>query len=421
MTPAPPEPNPDDLGDFAIDPRLFGGTPKATPPVADTNGEILQQMRSMELRIKELSEALQQKPATNATARLRSPKTPVPTPQKSPSASLERSEKFPPRNPQGGAVELGRKREPLPPRLILPTLLLDEPLPPLPIVPEETKRKKRRSTSTSGTLTPRRSRWLPVLSILMLLLALAATGFVARQFFFHRHPALLHPVANNAIDWDTRKTRAERHVANFLRIPTVPERAPLVRDSARVLPIMRDWYNRHPSDLQPPQIDVITSTVEKYPNPKLPNPYIQVKVERKDAPPLLIPVEFIKDQPLIEWESFVGYSAIPLGLLPSQSPKPQDPSLTLRVHAQLADPASLTDPQAPLHLRFSDTDPETPDIRGTWPADGAGSADIRNAFRNARPGTPLPFILQAKPKEDYLISGEIALQSILLGWRWIEP
>ena len=117
----------------------------------------------------------------------------------------------------------------------------------------------------------------------------------------------------------------------------------------------------------------------------------------------------------------VGYSQIALASLPSQSPDPKDPGVTLRVMATLTNARDLNDPTVPLRFKFQEKDSTAAPLTGLWPAKSEGAQEVVAAL-GAKPGTePFPITVQALPREDFLISGEVVFKSVVAGWREIEP
>ena len=184
---------------------------------------------------------------------------------------------------------------------------------------------------------------------------------------------------------------------------------------------MKLWYLRNSATLQSAKMSEISSSLKSYPNPKIPNQCVVVKATLEDGSRVIAPVEWTATGPLIEWESMVGYSQIALTSLPSQSTDPKDPGVTLRVMATLTNPRDLNDPTVPLRFNFQEKDSTATPLTGLWPANSEGAHEVVAAL-GAKPGTePFPITVQALPREDFLISGEVVFKSVVPGWREIEP
>lgn len=433
MPPDPPPKSSEDSGDLFIDPHLFGDSKPATVRSGETaktpdKEEILQEMRAIEARLKELSQALQNQPQP-ATVHVRvtqpTPEPPEAIVLSEPPAPIE---KFPIRANRKVARDLSSREEARPrvlPERARHSVLADAPEKPASNAPSTpTQEPVPPEQSISDTLAPVRraiDRGIPIVSVTMLVVSLLALAFVLSQFF--RRPAVASTLKRKppTIDWVKRRSAAEQLVTLFLSASTVEERRNFVRNPDRVEPLMKLWYLRNSASLRSARIKEISSALESYPNPKMPNQCVVVNATLEDGSRVIAPVEWTNSEPAIEWESMVGYSEIALASLPSQSPDPKDPGVTLRVMATLTNPRDLNDPTLPLRFKFQERDSTAAPLTGLWPANSEGAQEVVAAL-GAKPGTePFPITVQALPREDFLISGEVVFKSVVAGWREIEP
>ncbi len=433
MPPDPPPKSSEDSGDLFIDPHLFGDSRPAAARSGETakapdKDEILQEMRAIEARLKQLSLALQDHPQP-ATVRVRvtqpTPEPPEAIVLSEPPAPVD---KFPIRANRSVALDLIRKEEARPrvlPERARHSVLTNAPKKPAPHPPSApSKEPDPPKQSVRATLAPVRKvldRGIPIVSVTMLVVSLVALAFVLSQFF--RRPASASPMDRKppTVDWTKRLLAAEKLVTLFLRASTVEERRNFVRNPDRVEPLMKHWYLRNSSALQSAKVTGISSALESYPNPKIPNQSIVVKATLEDGGRVIAPVEWTDAGAVIEWESMVGYSQIALASLPSQSTDPKDPGVTLRVMATLTNPRDLNDATLPLRFKFQERDSTTAPLTGQWPANSEGAQEVVATLGSKPRNEPFPITVQALPKEDFLISGEVVFKSVVLGWREIEP
>lgn len=398
-----------------------------TAKAPDKEG-ILQEMRAIEARLVELSQALQNQPQP-ATVRV-SVTQPKPEPLEAillnePPASVE---KFPIRTNRSVARNFSGREEARPrvlPERARHSVRTDAHKNPASRPPSTPPKKPGLSEHPEpeilGPMKKAIDRSIPILSVTILLASLVALAFVLSQFF--RRPASASVIERKppTVDWVKRRSTAEQLVTLFLSASTVEERRNFVRNPDRVEPLMKLWYLRNSAALQSAKVTEISSALESYPNPKLPNQCVVVKATMESGGRVIAPVEWTGTGPVIEWESMVGYSQIALASLPSQSTDPKDPGVILRVLATLTNPRDLNDASLPLRFKFQESDATTPPLMGLWPANSEGAQELV-AILGAKPGNePFPITVQAFPKEDFLISGEVVFKSVIPGWRELEP
>ncbi|MCH2298762.1 MAG: hypothetical protein MK441_12790, partial [SAR324 cluster bacterium] len=148
--------------------------------------------------------------------------------------------------------------------------------------------------------------------------------------------------------------RLERMVADYLAAPTVEEKSKYVRHPERVLPLMREFYQRRELAIVRFQsIEALRpAEVENYPFFG-----IDVKVEGKSGVQLLLVEECADGELLFDWESEVNYQ--PMAISDYLEKKPTEP-MDFRVYARLDTFYSYEftnqERYQPLKLTFRDED-----------------------------------------------------------------
>ena len=233
MPPDPPPKSSEDSGDLFIDPRLFGDSTPAPPRSGETakapdKDAILQEMRAIEARLKQLTQALQDQPQP-ATVRVR---VTQPTPEPPEAIVLDEPpppvEKFPIRANRKVARDLSSREEARPrvlPERARHSVLTDTPKKPEstppPTPPKDPEPPEQSDPDTFAPVRRAIDRGIPIVSVTMLVVSLLALAFVLSQFF--RRPAGASPLERKppTIDWVKRRSTAEQLVTLFLSASTV--------------------------------------------------------------------------------------------------------------------------------------------------------------------------------------------------------
>lgn len=124
---------------------------------------------------------------------------------------------------------------------------------------------------------------------------------------FFNFPSSSSPDSNKPLlelqpsDIKTAQDAAER----FLNCETVEDFAPLIRDPERVMPLIREFYRQTPYE----QVGVLATDENQ--GTQVAKRFASFSIVLKDYSSRLIALEFIDTKPLVDWESWVGYCAIP--------------------------------------------------------------------------------------------------------------
>jgi hypothetical protein len=149
-------------------------------------------------------------------------------------------------------------------------------------------------------------------------------------------------------------TRVENLVVEYLKASDIERKASFVRHQTRVLPLMRDYYQRH--ELKPAKFETLRDFhavgVGNYPFF-----FLSVKVEGERAPLVLFAEQLANGDLQFDWESEVSYQ--PMGISEYLEKKPTE-AMDFRVYARLDTflgyEFSDGDRYQPLMLTFRDTD-----------------------------------------------------------------
>lgn len=105
----------------------------------------------------------------------------------------------------------------------------------------------------------------------------------------------------NADDLEVARAAAE----DFLACETIEDYAPLIRDSERVMPLIRNYYAKEP--FQP----VGVLKINEQGRAQVAKRFASFEIVLKDYTSQPIAVEITEDGPLVDWESWVGYCEVP--------------------------------------------------------------------------------------------------------------
>lgn len=149
-------------------------------------------------------------------------------------------------------------------------------------------------------------------------------------------------------------TKVENLVVEYLKASDIERKVSFVRHQTRVLPLMRNYYQRH--ELKPEKFEALRDFhavgVGNYPFF-----FLSVKVEGEEAPLVLFAEQLANGDLKFDWESEVSYQ--PMGISEYLEKKPTE-AMDFRVHARLDSflgyEFSDGDRYQPLMLTFRDTD-----------------------------------------------------------------
>jgi hypothetical protein len=113
----------------------------------------------------------------------------------------------------------------------------------------------------------------------------------------------------SGVSVEQQKEEAAKVVSLFLQANGWEQKAAYVRDAERVMPLMKDHYERL-GGAEPAEVTrVVSSAPAFYASSDLKDPVATVTAELPDGEVRSFRVEFIDEKPVIEWEASVAYNA----------------------------------------------------------------------------------------------------------------
>ena len=205
-------------------------------------------------------------------------------------------------------------------------------------------------------------------------------------------------------------------VEQFLAAESISAKASLVRDSARVAPLMADWYRRHPRQLNAATAQVDTSGTGFYPNDRE-HTVTSVRVAFPAAEDQVFLVEHSPAGDRIEWESSVGYNASPDQLAASGQ---DGHSKTVRAMGCLDDYFNFSYSDRSTHLCVRLHDPASRELLGYGyiPLDSAHAESIAAYLSGGSQEELRPLMVEVRPRDDTGKTHQMEIvRMIETGWR----
>jgi hypothetical protein len=149
------------------------------------------------------------------------------------------------------------------------------------------------------------------IAVFELIAVFAVLAIAAVVLLVKKETAAVPPKAANAPNVESFKHQIEvglATVTSFLSAKDWQERAAFVRDSDRVKPLMKEWYEQHPEESGPFDIKYKFFEVQ---NSQFGETFLLYSLMNDVSDnPRSIAVESKRDQScLVDWESFVGYQS----------------------------------------------------------------------------------------------------------------
>lgn len=213
---------------------------------------------------------------------------------------------------------------------------------------------------------------------------------------------------------------AEEIVRAYLAADGCRAKGAFVRDPERVVPLMTDYFARHPGSVPVPWKSVQAKGTGFYAGTELTYPITNVGVDTVAGAYLEFTVEHTPQGPRIEWESSLGYSPQEWPEVIASGAK----AAPLRVMAALDDYYNFdyADEKGQICVRLQD--PENNELLGYGYLDrkNPAAAELRQMLDSASPEAPRPVTIQVAANEHSQDTKQVRIVKLVGdGWRSAQP